>query len=652
MKLNRILYNLGKVILLGFIILINPIKSKAQVYENPNACAAGTQPWIPNGVSRNPQTSNNRINACIDSSGNVTWVNSSDGSATAIYLSPNCSGSSAPCIQIPSSGGCYGVASGGSTVSVTGGSPIVTFSGGFPNPLPQIGQIAWVMTEHGGGTAFPSNLCETQFNSTLIATSWVETLYCGKAFSNGGTPVLITNVNQGAGTVTLSQNCQATGNTNAIFFYGPNIFSQMFLACQLGPVHLAQGFYTVDNSSLGTTGTSACGCGSGNCVTNGLSYFASGLSGEGAYNTVLFTPPWYQHESDLGTVIFGGTLQNISLDGSWIPVQNSVGRGTPYDGNACGSQNFNIIGFNFGNNATSETIYPDQTSNTNGPCIIKNAYIETGNSGIATGNVELIDVNITARVIPVFQNASGAVNGKIRLIGGNFASGGQNITNRVGSVIGHDTSQSPTGDIYFIHGADLCEMGDNPAINDNEASGEIRIVDSRINFVCPGGVGIGTNAGGITTASTINLKMVQTSIKAAGTGNTLNIPSGSTYFDNCGNFATGGAGANIAGTYIPAGGCALNDAAPTISSGFGTTPSISSGASVSSFQINVGTGGAATSGVIGLPTSPKTGWNCQVQDSTTNIATRQSANTVSTVTLTAASAWTASDILIVSCKPY
>lgn len=90
---------------------------------------------------------------------------------------------------------------------------------------------------------------------------------------------------------------------------------------------------------------------------------------------------------------------------------------------------------------------------------------------------------------------------------------------------------------------------------------------------------------------------------------------------------------------------------PTISSGFGTSPSVVAGAGTWSFRVNVGTGGVATSGVVGLSTAT-TGWNCQVTDTSTNVVTRQTANTTATVTVTAASAWAASDILIFNCAAY
>lgn len=95
----------------------------------------------------------------------------------------------------------------------------------------------------------------------------------------------------------------------------------------------------------------------------------------------------------------------------------------------------------------------------------------------------------------------------------------------------------------------------------------------------------------------------------------------------------------------------LSATAPTISSGFGTSPSIVNSNGTAAFEINVGTGGSATSGVIGLPTAA-VGWSCQVTDTNTNIVTRETAFTATTVTVTAASAWTASDNLLFNCGAF
>ena len=114
---------------------------------------------------------------------------------------------------------------------------------------------------------------------------------------------------------------------------------------------------------------------------------------------------------------------------------------------------------------------------------------------------------------------------------------------------------------------------------------------------------------------------------------------------------TGGIFVASTGADLSTGTPLFSPTAPTISSGFGTSPSIVSSNGSITFRINVGTGGVATSGVVGLPTAPS-GWNCIVQDMTNNTATRQTASTTTTATFTAAAAWAASDILVAQCIAY
>lgn len=108
---------------------------------------------------------------------------------------------------------------------------------------------------------------------------------------------------------------------------------------------------------------------------------------------------------------------------------------------------------------------------------------------------------------------------------------------------------------------------------------------------------------------------------------------------------------------------AFSSAAPTISSGFGTGASVTAG-TAAAFRINVGTGGTATAGVIGLPTATN-GWNCQVEDFTATTAnasdrrTMQLSSTTATATVENQTistgvvlAWSASDILAVSCTAF
>lgn len=99
--------------------------------------------------------------------------------------------------------------------------------------------------------------------------------------------------------------------------------------------------------------------------------------------------------------------------------------------------------------------------------------------------------------------------------------------------------------------------------------------------------------------------------------------------------------------------------APSVSSGFGSGASVTANNGSGAFRLNVGTGGAATTGVISLPTA-STGWNCYASDITTQTATvartqQIGAGGTTSVTignfsdLGAAAAWVASDVLIVSC---
>lgn len=106
------------------------------------------------------------------------------------------------------------------------------------------------------------------------------------------------------------------------------------------------------------------------------------------------------------------------------------------------------------------------------------------------------------------------------------------------------------------------------------------------------------------------------------------------------------------GQYQLGGNTLITVNAPTISSGFGTSPAILSNNGNATFRVNVGTGGVATSGVVALGATVANGWNCLVSDMTNNTVTRQTASTTSTVTVTAAAAWAASDTLIFHCMGY
>lgn len=103
----------------------------------------------------------------------------------------------------------------------------------------------------------------------------------------------------------------------------------------------------------------------------------------------------------------------------------------------------------------------------------------------------------------------------------------------------------------------------------------------------------------------------------------------------------------------------LSGTAPTVTSGFGNTPSIGTNNGAANFLVNVGTGGTAWSGIIGLPAATNR-WSCTIVAPTPGQTTKQtgsgttaSGSTAITVwnygTGLLTTAWNASDLLQVQC---
>ena len=117
-------------------------------------------------------------------------------------------------------------------------------------------------------------------------------------------------------------------------------------------------------------------------------------------------------------------------------------------------------------------------------------------------------------------------------------------------------------------------------------------------------------------------------------------------------------------TSLSLGGTAVtfSGTAPSIASGFGTSPSIAGTATA--MRINVGTGGTASAGVITMPAST-TVWNCHVENLTGTLGNYANQRTVQisstttsvsienqTISTGAVLAWTASDVVALLCGAY
>lgn len=91
---------------------------------------------------------------------------------------------------------------------------------------------------------------------------------------------------------------------------------------------------------------------------------------------------------------------------------------------------------------------------------------------------------------------------------------------------------------------------------------------------------------------------------------------------------------------------------PTLTSGWGTSPSAPNQGSTFAFKATVGASGTpTTTGVIGMPTAP-TGWICNAQDQTSAVTARQSASSSTSVTFTWSSAPSNSDVILFQCNAY
>jgi hypothetical protein len=119
------------------------------------------------------------------------------------------------------------------------------------------------------------------------------------------------------------------------------------------------------------------------------------------------------------------------------------------------------------------------------------------------------------------------------------------------------------------------------------------------------------------------------------------------------------AGVNTTQGYQVNGYTIFNGTAPTIGSGFGTSPTIQAINGSAGFYVQVGTGGTATNGTINMNYTAPGGWSCSATDvsqTTSNIfMTKQSGQSTTTVTLYnytdtgATGPWGAGDVLLVQC---
>ena len=214
-----------------------------------------------------------------------------------------------------------------------------------------------------------------------------------------------------------------------------------------------------------------------------------------------------------------------------------------------------------------------------------------------------------------------------------------------GSVSGGSFSTSGTSALAAITGTDM-RISSAPDTNGII----LRSAGNSLRWVIRGeGTESGSNAG-------YNLVFNSRNDSQASLGNALTITRSSL-------LSTFGGVVKASGGGISFSNIAFSSTAPTVTSA-GTSPSITASNGTAAFEVNVGTGGTATTIVLAMPTAT-TGWNCHATNVTATAANRadqavrQTASTTTSVTLQnqtvstgAALAFTASDLVRCQCTAY
>ncbi len=263
-------------------------------------------------------------------------------------------------------------------------------------------------------------------------------------------------------------------------------------------------------------------------------------------------------------------------------------------------------------------------SNTMTTASVRNTAVGLSALGALTQGTDNAAMGVNA----LASNTTGTGN-----IGIGRLAGQQNVTGSSNTFIGTAAGQGASGQSNSFNTA----VGASALAAVTTSGGNVAVGLSALAAVTSGSgtnTAIGTNAGNNLTTGTNDIFIGNgVQAPAVGTSNWLNIGNG------------------IYETL----------AAPTISSGFGTSPSVVNGTSSASFTVNVGTGGSATSGVIAFPTAAPNGWNCSAVNNTASATLVTECVTTSTTTTTCSSysrttgvltAWGASNVLGIRCMGY
>jgi len=287
------------------------------------------------------------------------------------------------------------------------------------------------------------------------------------------------------------------------------------------------------------------------------------------------------------------------------------------------NDNYIIEGYAYADGATNGTLAAIEDHGSKAWTVrrISNVSVQgkTGNTGMQYGY-------IGRSVFPLFQNfITEAVNYPVRVISSNAGEGGAATT------LTGVTAAQPSGTYRVDSMPDgFCQGGTFSGLY---TSGALIALQPD----CNGIIEVGPN---FNNGATTDLKLVQASKKVL-------------YKGIVRSDATPAVIQNSFGGWVNAIG-----AIPSISSGFGTSPSINSGATSGSFRLNVGTGGTANTGVIAFDKAADNGWSCSCTNGSAVSVCRSEPTSTTTVTIKnynsslTLTAWGASNVLQLQCQEY
>lgn len=484
------------------------------------------------------------------------------------------------------------------------GEPTPTIAGG-------VSMVGYTIT----GNAFESNLFSVTGAGVLNAAS----------FKVAGTTVLATPIGSSNGALTL---------------VGPSAgLSIDASAIEATFVGLGAGGSGMNGGAGGTGMTGA--------ENTGIGWHSMTQMTTGGFNTAVGVNTMGFETTGANNVAVGTDAMRNS-----VGVSNSVALGPNAARNVSGS--FNIgIGINalFGAPAGTSTANSNTAIGINA---MSSQVLTSAGSNVAIGNNALGGAAVTSASSNI-AIGSGSMGGAALTTAINNTVVGVNA----GAAITTGAGNTAIG-LEALHAATTA--GDNTAVGLQAARNTTGVLNTVI----------GDKAGSAASSTYANSTMVGANAGlAVTTGNTNTVigtgVGSTTLATGSGNILIGtGTGtdtiASSTNNEVNIGSAIIGyTAAPSIASGFGTSPSAVSGAGTFAFVFAIGTGGAASSGILTLPSAP-TGWACDFTDITTTSAsvfvTKQTAGTASSVTVTnysssaVATAWTAGDVIKGKCLAY